>query len=68
MAIIVAESPATARPSIGVFQTFVAGKTGQLGAPGSVGAPPEVPVGVGVGVGVGVDVGVGVGVAWESGS
>ena len=37
--IIVAESDATARPSIGTFQTFVAGKIGQDGAPGRVGAP-----------------------------
>ena len=36
--ISVAEFEATARPSIRVFQTFVPGKTGQPGAPGSVGA------------------------------
>ena len=36
--IIVAESDATARPSIGTFQTFVAGKIGHDGAPGTVGA------------------------------
>ena len=38
--IIVAESAATARPSIGTFQTLSAGKIGQAGAPGTVGAPP----------------------------
>ncbi len=62
--IIVAESDATGRVSIGVFQTLSAGKIGQSGAPANVGAPP-VPVpppdGVGVGVGVGVEVGEGVG-------
>ena len=36
----VAESAATGRPSIRTFQTLVAGKTGQFGAPGRVGAPP----------------------------
>src|SRR5687767_8897941 len=66
--ISVAESEATGRPSMGTFQTLVAGKTGQSGAPGSVGAPPVGGVGVGdatgvgVGLGVGVPTGVGVGV------
>ena len=40
VAIIVAEFAATARPSIRVFQTLLAGKTGQNGAPGRVGAVP----------------------------
>ena len=35
--IIVAEFAATARPSIGTFQTLSAGKIGQAGAPGTVG-------------------------------
>ena len=49
--IIVAESAATARPSTGMFQTLSAGKIGQAGAPGTVGAPPGGVTGVGVGVG-----------------
>ncbi len=40
VAIMVAELAATPRVSIRVFQTLVAGKTGQSGAPGSVGAVP----------------------------
>ena len=40
VAIIVAEFAATPRPSIRVFQTLLAGKTGQNGAPGRVGAAP----------------------------
>ena len=40
MPISVAESDATARPSIATFQTLFAGKTVQAGAPGRVGAPP----------------------------
>ena len=40
VAIIVAELAATPRPSIRIFQTLVGGKTGQEGAPGTVGAVP----------------------------
>src|SRR5262245_57520693 len=57
--IIVAESAATARPSMRTFQTLLAGKTGQAGAPGRLGAP-ALPPGGGVGVGVGVAAGLGV--------
>src|SRR5262245_49152680 len=60
----VAESLATARPSMRTFQTLVAGRTGQAGAPGRLGAPALPPGGgVGVGLGVGVGFGVGVGLA-----
>ena len=38
--IIVEEFDATSRSSIRVFQTLSAGKIGQPGAPGIVGAPP----------------------------
>ena len=65
--IIVAEFEATDRPSMRWFQTLLAGKIGQLGAPGTVGAVPgpgfAVGVGVGAAVGVGAGVGTGVGVA-----
>src|SRR5512140_2236811 len=60
-----AESGATGRPSIRVFQTFVASKTGQSGAPGSVGATPAAGAGdTGVPTGVGDGVGVGLGLGW----
>src|SRR6478672_5893445 len=55
--IIVAEFDAIDRPVTGAFQTFVGGRTGQLGAPGSVGDP----AGGGGGGGGGVT---GVGFGW----
>ena len=64
---IVDEFDATGRPSIGMFQTFVAGKTVQDGAPGRTGAEPGGGVGRGVGVGLGVGVGAGVGVGVGAG-
>src|SRR3954451_16301378 len=51
--IIVAESAATARPSIRAFQTFVVGKIGHKGASGTVGAAPGSTGGGGGGGGAG---------------
>ena len=47
--IIAAEFPATGRAATRTFQTLSAGRTGQAGAPGSVGDTPEPGVGVGCG-------------------